>query len=49
MILPGAAIVLLAGVGAPAVAQGPDVYALRQAADVEIHDGNLMRPEPGAP
>ncbi len=25
------------------------VDALRQAADVEIHDGNLMRPEPGAP
>ena len=25
------------------------VDALRQAADVEIHDGNLMRPEPGTP
>lgn len=25
------------------------VDALRQAADVEIHDGNLMRPEPDAP
>lgn len=25
------------------------VDALRQSADVEIHDGNLMRPEPGAP
>lgn len=25
------------------------VDALRQAANVEIHDGNLMRPEPGAP
>ena len=25
------------------------VDALRQTADVEIHDGNLMRPEPGGP
>ena len=25
------------------------VDVLRQSADVEIHDGNLMRPEPGAP
>ena len=33
MALPAAAMALLAGAATPALAQGPDVYALRQAAD----------------